>query len=392
MAACGGVFWDCWGRYNRRVRATLALLIALLVARAPLGASPPSPAALREGLDRILADPCLVGVDVGVCVAGGTGPALYERQADVALMPASNMKLVTAATVLRTWGESYCFPTAIYADTRVDQRGVLRGNLYLKGLAHPVLDRGFIVRAAQRLYREGLRAITGTVVCAGPVTCEPHPDPKRRDAEALFTALNRLGVVINRAAEVGAIPPQASLLHRWQSATTGELLHTMNKRSDNAIADGFAQSLRYHHAASGSYDAFVKDVWRPLGLPLDACRFVDGSGLSRQNRLTPRFLVRLLQVAYADELLRPTFLDALPVAGVDGTLRLRMQGTCAAGMVRAKTGFLTGVSTLSGYVPYEGTVLCFSIMMNNHRHGASPMRDIQNRACVAMVEWLRGLP
>ncbi len=372
------------------MRATTAILIGLLVATTPLCASPPSPAAVRERLDRILADPCLRGVDVGVCVAKVTGTALYEQHADAALMPASNMKLVTAATVLRTWGDGYAFPTALYADARPDQRGAIVGNLYLKGLAHPVLDRGFIVRAAQRLYREGLRAITGTVVCAGPVTCEPHPDPELRDAKALFLALNRLGVVINRPASVGEVPPQAILLHRWQSETTGELVRDMNKRSDNTIADGFAQSLRYHHAAAGSYDAFVKDVWRPLGLPLDGCRFVDGSGLSRQNRLTPRFLVQLLQVAYADELLRPNFLDALPVAGVDGTLRLRMQGTCAAGTVRAKTGFLTGVSTLSGYIPCNGEVLCFSIMMNNHRYGAGPMRDIQNRACVTMVEWLEG--
>lgn len=364
--------------------------MALLAVAAPLCAAPPSPAALRDRLDRILADPCLQGVDVGACVAGKTGGTIYEHHADAALMPASNMKLVTAATVLRTWGDRYSFPTALYADAKPDHRGAIVGNLYLKGLAHPVLDRGFIVRAAQRLYREGLRAITGTIVCAGPVTCEPHPNPELRDAEALFGALNKLGVVINRAAEIGEIPPTAALLHRWQSETTGDLLHTMNKRSDNAIADGFAQSLRYQHAAEGSYDAFVKDVWRPLGLSLDGCRFVDGSGLSRQNRLTPRFLVRLLQVAYGDELLRPNFLDALPVAGKDGTLRLRMQGTCAAGTVRAKTGFLTGASTLSGYVPCNGTVLCFSIMMNNHRFGATPMRNIQNRACVAMVEWLGG--
>jgi D-alanyl-D-alanine carboxypeptidase/D-alanyl-D-alanine-endopeptidase (penicillin-binding protein 4) len=375
-----------------RSRNLLLATIALLAVALPPAAAAPSPEALRQALGRVLADPRLQGVDLGVCVQDLSGTALYERGADLALMPASNMKLVTAATVLRTWGDGYAFPTAIYADAKPDTRGAVVGNLYLKGLAHPVLDRGFIVRAAQRLCREGLRAITGTVICAGPVTCEPHRDPKRRDAEALFTALNKQGVVINHPAQAGEIPTAATLLHRWESETTGELLRSMNKRSDNAIADGFAQSLRYQHAAAGSYDSFVQDAWRPLGLPLAGCRFVDGSGLSRQNRLTPRFLAGLLQAAYRDELLRPNFLEALPVAGVDGTLRLRMQGTCAAGTVRAKTGFLTGACTLSGYVSGNGTVLCFAIMMNNHRDGATPMRDIQNRACVAMAEWLSGGP
>ena len=169
-----------------------------------------------------------------------------------------------------------------------------------------------------------------------------------------------------------------------------ELLREMNKRGDNGIADGIMGSIRRAHGAcEGSYGELVHLMWRQIGLRTEGCRFVDGSGLSRSNRLTPRFLVGLLTYMRTQSPEAGAFVHTLPIAGSDGTLRVRMTGTCAAGNIRAKTGFLTGASTLSGYVDTCGQQLCFSIMMNNYKSSTPAMRQVQNSACVAMAAWCR---
>lgn len=248
---------------------------------------------LSGALDRVLAAQCLRGVTVGVVVQHLQGSVLYERNADCALIPASNMKLPTGALALRTWGDQYLFP------------------------------------AREHLEYFGKRNST----------------------------------------------PEC----------TGALLRAMNKSSNNYLADAFMAALLAAHQAK-EYDELAQSAWQQRGLPMAGCVFDDGSGLSRRNRLTPRFLVALLQYMRGDSEWAGAFVDTLPVAAVDGTLRKRMDKTCAAGCVRAKTGFLTGVSTLSGYVDRHGRIVCFSVMMNGFGGSADPMRQVQNRVCAAIAE------
>jgi D-alanyl-D-alanine carboxypeptidase/D-alanyl-D-alanine-endopeptidase (penicillin-binding protein 4) len=105
------------------------------------------------------------------------------------------------------------------------------------------------------------------------------------------------------------------------------------------------------------------------GLGAGEARFEEGSGLSRHNLVTPRALVALLQFMrrhpHAD-----VFLESLPVAGVDGTLRTRLRGTPAEGNLRAKTGSLSLVNTLAGYVTTAaGERLAFALLLNNYAGG-----------------------
>lgn len=376
--------------YNRAMRVharRCLLLLTLALCLSPLFAQPGEELSAR--LDRVFADPHLQGASLGVCVRRLDGTVLYERGADKPLMPASNMKLVTAATALRTWGEDFRFATALYADAMPSTAGVVAGNLYLKGSASPRLDSGFLLRVAKRLRADGLCALRGAVIGAGPVYSQVRPQAALLDARELHNALNKLGVVIGKLPQEGEVPAEAVRLYRWESDPTSVLLTVMNKRSDNAIAEGFLGALRYlHQATEGLSNDFVQAAWQGRGLCLDGCRFVDGSGLSRQNRLTARFLTDLLVAARSLDEVGKRFVASLPVAGQDGTLRLRMRGTPAAGCVRAKTGFLTGACTLSGYVERGGQGLCFSILMNNHRCGPEPMRAIQNRACAELADWL----
>jgi D-alanyl-D-alanine carboxypeptidase/D-alanyl-D-alanine-endopeptidase (penicillin-binding protein 4) len=121
-------------------------------------------------------------------------------------------------------------------------------------------------------------------------------------------------------------------------------------------------------------------------------RLADGSGLSRHNTATPRSIVEILRVMYYSPN-RDTFYASLPVAGISGTLRNRMRQTAATGTVYAKTGTLTGVRALSGYLehPNQGQML-FSIIVNNQRvSGQSLVKAIdtivlqmtQSRSCQA---------
>jgi len=356
-------------------------LLPLLLTLACLG---PATADLKHDLDAIFAHPALV--QMGVLVETLEGETLYERTPGLPLMPASNMKLATAALALRTWGDHYRFRTAVHGDGPLGPDGVLPGNLYLVGAGHPLLDDDFLARLALALAKGSLKRLTGAVVGVRRVTGGLDDDRELQEARLLDQALKAQGVAVAGAPQAGELPKEACKLRDWESDTVETLALGMNKPSDNRIADGFMRSLMIAHEANGAgYDALMKQAWRHLGLDLDGCRFVDGSGLSRQNRLTARFLVGLLRHMRTESPQAGAFVHTLPVAALDGTLRQRMCNSCAAGAIRAKTGFLTGACTLSGYVDRNDRRLVFSMLMNGHTVDGDVIRAIQNRACVAMA-------
>jgi PBP4 family serine-type D-alanyl-D-alanine carboxypeptidase len=112
----------------------------------------------------------------------------------------------------------------------------------------------------------------------------------------------------------------------------------------------------------------------------------DGSGVSRYNLVTARQVVDLLAYMAGRQDLAPAFLSALPIAGVDGTLEDRMRGTAAERRARAKTGSLSGVSALSGYVMTAGGErLAFSLMMEFFPGSTAPPRAVQDSVVAALA-------
>jgi D-alanyl-D-alanine carboxypeptidase/D-alanyl-D-alanine-endopeptidase (penicillin-binding protein 4) len=104
------------------------------------------------------------------------------------------------------------------------------------------------------------------------------------------------------------------------------------------------------------------DAW---GIPRESWQLVDGSGLSRRDTIAPEALIAVLLRMY-DPAGSSPWMTALPVAGEDGTLEARMKGTVAAGNLRAKTGTMTNIRSLAGYVrTRDGEMLAFAIMVNN---------------------------
>ena len=134
----------------------------------------------------------------------------------------------------------------------------------------------------------------------------------------------------------------------------------------------------------------VQQVLKGWGLAPDGYVMVDGSGLSRYNYLTPDVLVTILTKLNADERLRPGFLDALPIAGVDGTIGSRMKDTKAQGNARAKTGSISNARALSGYVTSaDGEPLVFSMIVNNFNVPQAEADRVIDRAVVRLAEFRR---
>jgi serine-type D-Ala-D-Ala carboxypeptidase/endopeptidase (penicillin-binding protein 4) len=170
------------------------------------------------------------------------------------------------------------------------------------------------------------------------------------------------------------------------------VLTFLNKVSDNLAAECVLKTIGARKiGGAGSAEAGITCVHALLArLGVDTTRVsvADGSGLSRYNLTSPATIIRLLQAMYSNDESFPALYHALPIAGVDGTISSRMRNTLAAGNLRAKTGSLSGVSALSGYVrTLDGEMLGFSILMQNFPGAVRPYRNVQD----AIGAYLAGL-
>ncbi len=180
-----------------------------------------------------------------------------------------------------------------------------------------------------------------------------------------------------------------------KSAPLIETVKIMMKVSHNLYAELLFRKLGAEASGVGAIEsgaAAVKSFLEKAGASKagehnQELNFSDGSGISRTDQLTPASIVRLLQ--YMDR--HPhskLFLETLPVAGVDGTLKYRMQRTSAEARIHAKTGTIGFVSTLSGYAfSKNGDRFAFAIMANNHAAPAQEVRAVIDQICVIMTEY-----
>ena len=132
--------------------------------------------------------------------------------------------------------------------------------------------------------------------------------------------------------------------------------------------------------------AEMKDFLAEAGIDPTAYHLLDGSGLSRLDLVTPGTVIKLLRHMY-DSPLRDPFLSILPIAGQDGTLSSRFGSTPAAGHLFAKTGTLSHVSALSGYIQRpDSTWVAFSIFVNNYGGRSAEVRGVMDRICTLLLE------
>jgi D-alanyl-D-alanine carboxypeptidase/D-alanyl-D-alanine-endopeptidase (penicillin-binding protein 4) len=212
-------------------------------------------------------------------------------------------------------------------------------------------------------------------------------------AAALRAALEDFGVEVTGDVKLGG-PAASYVLGEHRSAPLSDVCRISNKPSNNFVAESIYKTLGGElyglpgTLAKGTHA--VMDYLEALGIRPGTYRIVNGSGLTHENRITPSDLASVLRRIYFDLAVAPEFLSSLAIAGIDGTIRNRFLGTDAVGLVRAKTGTLSGVSALSGYVGDKDDVLVFTIFVQGFRHRrVNEVRRAQVRMVEAMLRFLR---
>ncbi|MEK6274167.1 MAG: D-alanyl-D-alanine carboxypeptidase/D-alanyl-D-alanine-endopeptidase [Actinomycetota bacterium] len=393
------------------------LLAAVLAAAflAPPAAAAQSPLARR--LSRALAVPHVAKSRSGALVVDlTTGKPVYSQNLSLPLIPASNQKLAVTYACLLALGPSFRFGTDVLGEGELDG-SLWRGDVVLKGFGDPTLSTLDLLSLASQLYAQGIRRVGGRIVGdesffdakrVGPgwkpwfFINESPPlsaltvdraryrghttrDPAFAAALSFRAALLRVGITVAGRAMAGRAEVDAVPLASIESVPLEQILRFMDHESDNFTAELLLKQLGAGFADQGSSATGATVIRRLLveqEIPLAGVRIVDGSGLSRLDRLTANTVVAMLQASWLDEDMREILLAALPLAGRSGTLGGRMRGTAAAGRVRAKTGTLNEASALSGYVKRR---YVFSVIQNGSPVSAYWARKAQDRFAAVLA-------
>jgi D-alanyl-D-alanine carboxypeptidase/D-alanyl-D-alanine-endopeptidase (penicillin-binding protein 4) len=211
----------------------------------------------------------------------------------------------------------------------------------------------------KRLVEEGI-IVTGDAVDIDDLT----PPPDRTDTMMLFT---------------------------YRSPTLAEIARPLLKESINLYGEAFMR-LNADKGTFPTNDAALEGLRKRLtawGLPEGSYQLVDGSGLSRRDAISPEAIMMVLQ-RMSDSSSASPFLAALPIAGVDGSLAGRMKGTAAAGNLRAKTGTMSNIRSLAGYVTTRsGEHLAFVIVINNFEGTGAAANQAIDAIAVRLAEFTR---
>ncbi|WP_031487465.1 D-alanyl-D-alanine carboxypeptidase/D-alanyl-D-alanine endopeptidase [Streptomyces bicolor] len=384
--------------------------------------SAPNGKALAGVLGPLLDVPEL-GTRSAAVVDVASGKALYGEGASKPLIPASTTKIATGAAALAALGPDHRLTTrtALEPDTK---------ELVLVGGGDPTLTarkeadgwaslRELAAATAEALKKHGLSQVTlsyDTTLYTGPdlhpigvndniarvtalmadeartdgSTSGPAPraaDPAK-DAATKFAAFLADHGIRTTSPGPSKATNRAESLAEVASPPLSTLVERMLTNSDNDIAEALARQTAVASGERADFDGAdeaIRAQLRKLGLPVTGAVFKDGSGLNRDDRLTAGLLTALLAKASdpAHPELRST-LTGLPVAGFTGTLSSRYTDG-AAGIVRAKTGTLTGVNTLAGtVVDQDGRLLAFAFMASN-TPAPGPAQSALDRTATALA-------
>lgn len=369
------------------------------VRRAPLGTWQ---AAKQQALDSLCQSPLFETTQLGLYVYDLTdGQPLYAVNAAHRMRPASCQKVVTAVTALHFLKGNYQLRTDFRITGKV-RAGTLEGDLIVVGGMDPLVTADELLQAAATIrQQQGIERIAGNIIYDlsmredapygwgwcwdddyGPLSAL-LVDGKDTFEQNWLEALAKAGIRIQNASN----PPLKDEGRSVYSIRHGidDLLLPMMKNSDNI----YAECLFYQTAAStgkkgaGRKEAAkrTEELMKKIGLEPDRYKVADGSGLSLYNYTSAEMLVALLGYAWRTPYIKEHLLPSLPVAGYDGTLQKRMIGTEAEGNVRAKTGTVTGISSLAGYLTtVGGHTLAFAII--NQGIGSSAIgRTFQDKVC-----------
>jgi len=242
--------------------------------------------------------------------------------------------------------------------------------------------------------RDNVITLSG-VIPLGSAPLEKHSSVWRPELMALTLfrdALRAQGIKV-AGMTTAPTPAGASVVAR-ASRRVRELVRFGLKTSDNLTAESLLKLLGLHSTGQpGSAEAGSAEVRRYLatqGIPTERLALADGSGVSRYNLTSAETFTDTLRAIHRDRELYRIFYDSLPIAGKDGTLKLRMKGTRAEGNLRGKTGNMSGVSALSGYASSaDGEPLAFAMIIQNYATSGRHAREIQDRIAALLCGFRR---
>ncbi len=354
------------------------------------------------------------------CVEFRDGPkAVASRNPTMALIPASNLKIVTTVAAVELLGAETRLQTRFLTDGKPTDGSTVKGNLYMIGGGDPLLTSDSYAASskfpdqpvtdleatADKIVATGIRHITGSVVGdgsrydslrgveswpnryfsehqVGPLSAlivddgwtpgiGPTGDPSQHAAAAVSELLKQRGVTIDGAPVAGVAPEGASALIDVPSLTIGELAAQALRYSDNTTTELLLKEIGKVKGGTGSTSAGIDSVmaWaKDKDYPLDGVVMHDGSGLSRENRATCALLSSVLSSQGPDSLIA----SGLAVPGQPGTLKDRFGQAPLRESVRAKTGTLNSVTSLSGWLTTSAAKpIDFAILINVEGRGTS---------------------
>ena len=356
---------------------------------------------------------------VGIYVYDLTdGKEIYKYNESKRLRPASNEKIVTAVTALDLLSSNYNYQTKLYIDrsqydapesnenSLISDEGTLDGNIYVRAGFDPLLSTSDLDNFVNSLKEHGVKRFNGDIIIDQTMkdmtrlgkgwcwdddegVCTPMLLNGKDEFDRKFSEkLNAAGIEFSGYVRHDEVGEHTQLIYTHER-NINEVLRPMMKSSDNTCAESMffqiAMQSKRKFADLTDTQERINALVRKIGLDPDDYNFSDGSGLSIYDIVSAELIGKILIYAYNDKNIYDYFLPSLPIAGVDGTLSKRMKNTTAENNVYAKTGTVTGVSTLSGYcTAANGHRLVFSILNNGLRESKTG-REFQNKVCVALT-------
>ena len=312
------------------------------------------------------------------------GSVIASHNEETPLVPASIMKSVTTAALLETAGPDWRYHTRIYIDGPIEL-GYLRGNVIVEGACDPTVNSGkepysedILEEICEALTVQRINRIEGSLIideknfngksqpaswakedCAKYYGTGSHAFNYSDNARGDF-AVHNPGVTFlsilkknlkERKIEVEDKPiveGQRIQIHDHMSAPLDEIMRSCMMRSDNLFAESMLRTYGKLKGCDGSTDEATGQemkLWTDKALPLDGVQIVDGSGLSRANRVTANFMGELLK-SMSDN---PHYASFFPLAGQEGTLKKFLADTPLDSYVAMKTGSMRGIQCYAGY-------------------------------------------
>ncbi|WP_193215875.1 D-alanyl-D-alanine carboxypeptidase/D-alanyl-D-alanine endopeptidase [Pseudoprevotella muciniphila] len=374
---------------------------------------------IGERINELLKSRMFNASHVGIYVYDLTdGKEIYKYNESKRLRPASNEKIVTAVTALDILSSNYNYQTKLYIDrsqyddpesnenSLISDEGTLDGNIYVRAGFDPLLSTSDLDNFVNSLKEHGVKRFNGDIIIDQTMkdmtrlgkgwcwdddegVCTPMLLNGKDEFDRKFSEkLNTAGIEFSGYVRHDEVGEHTQLIYTHER-NINEVLRPMMKSSDNTCAESMffqiAMQSKRKFADLTDTQERINALVRKIGLDPDDYNFSDGSGLSIYDIVSAELIGKILIYAYNDKNIYDYFLPSLPIAGVDGTLSKRMKNTTAENNVYAKTGTVTGVSTLSGYcTAANGHRLVFSILNNGLRESKTG-REFQNKVCVALT-------